>query len=116
MVDALADFRIVSSAERIAILRDDVLLDLVAVPHLGDIPYIDHGAVYLADWEIIQFLQHKGLLFRRTLYSRSPIFSVPPGRMTFCALRAVLTSAGERPFAKSFLGSISTMIWRALPP
>ena len=35
----------------------------------------------------------------RTLYSVGPIFAVPAGRMTFCALSAVETSIGDRPLA-----------------
>jgi hypothetical protein len=36
-----------------------------------------------------------GALFKRTLYSCDPTFAVPPGRIRFCALMAVDTSAGE---------------------
>ena len=57
-----------------------------------------------------------GIALVRTVYSVLPIFSSPPGRVRFCALTALTTSSGVRPLASSFVGSMSTMIWRYLPP
>ncbi len=51
-----------------------------------------------------------------TLYSRSAIRAVPAGRMTFPADSALTTSLGDSPFAASTFGSMSTLIWRDLPP
>jgi hypothetical protein len=45
-----------------------------------------------------------------------PIFSVPPGKVRFCALTALTTCSGVSPLASSFVWSISTMICRYFPP
>ena len=50
------------------------------------------------------------------VYSMSPIFAVPAGRIRFCALIALTTSAGDRPLACSACGSRSTEICGCLPP
>jgi hypothetical protein len=50
------------------------------------------------------------------MYWVSPIFTVPEGKVRFCALTAFTTSMGVTPLASSFAGSRSTMIWRYLPP
>ena len=57
-----------------------------------------------------------GVPFNPTLYSVFPILAVPEGRMTFCALTAFTTSRGDRPSDFSRAESMSTMIWRTLPP
>ena len=51
-----------------------------------------------------------------TTYWRSPILAVPEGTVRFWALTAFTTSSGVRPLATSLAGSMSTMIWRYLPP
>ncbi len=57
-----------------------------------------------------------GALFMRTSYSLSPIFTVPEGMTTFCALTAFRISEGETPFdcIKFWLRLIITC--RGLPP
>ena len=57
-----------------------------------------------------------GLPLRRTAYSRSPIFAVPPGSTRFCALMASDTSVGDSPRACSCTGSRSTLMSRERPP
>ena len=57
-----------------------------------------------------------GVALVRTVYCVSPIFAVPDGSVRFCALTAFTTSSGVSPRASSLSGSISTMIWRYLPP
>ena len=57
-----------------------------------------------------------GVELRRTKYSRGPIFIVPDGSSTFCNPSAVVTSAGDSPFANSSPGSMSTFITRPTPP
>src|SRR5512132_1989108 len=57
-----------------------------------------------------------GELFILTEYSVSPNFAVPDGRIRFCALTALTTSAGDRPRACSACMSRSTLICRFLPP
>ena len=42
--------------------------------------------------------------------------AVPAGTITFDACSAFTTSVGEKPLACSRAGSISTLIWRDLPP
>ena len=54
--------------------------------------------------------------FMRTVYSVSPNLAVPDGRIRFCRLTALTTSAGERPRACSACMSRSTEIRRFLPP
>ena len=41
---------------------------------------------------LLSWSRRLGLLLSRTLYSRSPILTVPDGRMTLCSLIAALTS------------------------
>ena len=57
-----------------------------------------------------------GVALVRTTYCVSPILAVPDGTVRFCALTALTTSSGVRPLAESLVGSMSTMIWRYLPP
>ena len=57
-----------------------------------------------------------GELFIFTLYSVSPNFAVPAGRMRFWALTAFTTSAGASPRACSAGMSRSTDTTRILPP
>ena len=45
-----------------------------------------------------------------------PIFAVPDGNMRFCAFTALTTSLGVSPRASNAGVSISTEIWRDLPP
>ena len=54
--------------------------------------------------------------FMRTVYSVSPSLAVPEGRIRFCVLTALTTSAGARPRACSALVSRSTEITLILPP
>jgi len=57
-----------------------------------------------------------GIALVRTVYCVSLILTSPDGTVRFWALTALTTSAGVRPLACSFSGSISTMICRYLPP
>ncbi len=57
-----------------------------------------------------------GVALVRTTYCLSSIFAVPEGSVRFWVLTAFTTSNGVRPLARSLDGSISTMIWRYLPP
>ncbi len=57
-----------------------------------------------------------GIALVRTVYCVLPIFAVPPDRVRFWALTALTTCSGVKPFARSFVWSISTMICRYLPP
>jgi hypothetical protein len=41
-------------------LGDDVLLDGKAVANIADIPDVYHGAIYLADWQVIERLPFQG--------------------------------------------------------
>ena len=52
----------------------------------------------------------------RTVYSVAPNLAVPDGRIRFCRLTALTTSAGARPRACSACMSRSTEISRFLPP
>ena len=52
----------------------------------------------------------------RTVYSVAPNLAVPEGRIRFCRLTALTTSAGDRPRACSACMSRSTEISRFLPP
>jgi hypothetical protein len=54
--------------------------------------------------------------FIRTEYSVAPSFAVPDGRIRFCRLTALITSAGASPRACSAGTSMSTEIRRFLPP
>ncbi len=54
--------------------------------------------------------------FILTVYSVSPNLAVPEGRIRFCMLIALTTSAGDRPRACSACVSRSTEIMRFLPP
>ena len=65
-----------------------------AVSEMRHIANVNHRVVYLFNWQIVQACKNSGLRVHRTLYSRSPIFCVPAGRITFCAFSALLTSAG----------------------
>src|SRR5579864_4856691 len=55
------------------------------------------------------------LLFRKTLYSREPIFADPAGRIRFCALIASETSIGVKPLDCSAGISRSTMVDLDIP-
>ncbi len=57
-----------------------------------------------------------GLLLRRMLYSKPPIFCVPAGMIWFCCASAVATSCADSPLACSACGSRSICTWRTLPP
>ena len=57
-----------------------------------------------------------GEALSRIWYSVGPIFSVPVGRITFCALIALLTSIGVMPFSWRACGSRSTSTSRDSPP
>src|SRR6185436_15298770 len=57
-----------------------------------------------------------GELFILIEYSVAPNFAVPDGRIRFCALTALTTSAGDSPRACSACMSRSTLICRFLPP
>ena len=57
-----------------------------------------------------------GLPLSSTLYSRSPIFTVPAGMMTLVEAREVPTSCGERPLAYSSVGCRLTITARLMPP
>ncbi len=57
-----------------------------------------------------------GVALVRTTYWVSPILAVPDGRVRFWVLIAFTTSSGVRPRDTSLAGSMSTMIWRYLPP
>ena len=57
-----------------------------------------------------------GIALVRTVYCVSPILARPDGKVRFCALTALTTSAGVSPLASSLTGSMSTMICRYLPP
>ena len=57
-----------------------------------------------------------GVALVRTVYWVSPIFAVPDGSVRFCVLTAFTMSSGVSPRDRSLSGSISTMIWRYLPP
>src|SRR5436190_19323418 len=57
-----------------------------------------------------------GIALLRTVYCVSPILAKPEATVRLCALTAFTMSCGVRPFACSLVGSISTMIWRYLPP
>ena len=57
-----------------------------------------------------------GVALVRTTYCFSPILAVPEGTVRFWALTAFTTSIGVRPLATSLAESMSTMIWRYLPP
>ncbi len=57
-----------------------------------------------------------GLPFMLTLYSKVPIFAVPPGSTRFWALTALTTSLGDRPLACKAAELMSTITWRTLPP
>ena len=57
-----------------------------------------------------------GVALVRTVYWVSPIFAVPDGSVRFCVLTAFTMSSGVKPRDRSLSGSISTMIWRYLPP
>ena len=57
-----------------------------------------------------------GLPFMLTLYSKVPIFAVPPGSTRFWALTALTTSLGDSPLACSAAELISTITCRTLPP
>ena len=50
-----------------------------------------------------------GVAFSSMLYSVRPIFAVPEGRITFCALTAFTTSLGVSPRDSRRLESISTI-------
>ena len=54
--------------------------------------------------------------FRATVYSVSPIFAVPDGKIKFCAFTALIMSVEERPLAKRVLGSKSTETTLIFPP
>ena len=54
--------------------------------------------------------------FMRTVYSVAPNLAVPAGRIRFCRLTALTTSAGDSPRACSAAVSMSTEISRCLPP
>ena len=58
----------------------------------------------------------EGEPFKLTVYSVSPIFAVPPGRIKFCALMALITSEGVSPLDCRALVSKSTEMTRCLPP
>ena len=57
-----------------------------------------------------------GLELSFTSYSVVPICAEPAGTRTLLASTACTTSFGARPFAATRAGSMSTMIWRDLPP
>ena len=57
-----------------------------------------------------------GIALVRTVYWVSPILARPDGKVRFCALTAFTTSVGVSPRETSLTGSMSTMIWRYLPP
>jgi len=57
-----------------------------------------------------------GIALVSTVYCVSPILAVPEGRVRFWAFTAFTMSSGVRPCATSFSESMSTMIWRYLPP
>ena len=57
-----------------------------------------------------------GMALVRTVYWVAPIFAMPPGKVRFWALTASTTWSGVKPLANSFVWSMSTMIWRYLPP
>src|SRR6266404_4128044 len=57
-----------------------------------------------------------GIALVRTVYWVLPIFAVPPDRVRFWALTAVTTCSGVRAFARSLVGSMSTIICRYFPP
>ena len=57
-----------------------------------------------------------GVALVRTVYWVFPIFAVPDGNVRFCVLTAFTMSSGVSPRDRSLSGSISTMIWRYLPP
>ena len=53
-VEASPFFRIVSNAEAIAVLTNDICLDCETVAHVGDVADVNHRAVYLFDRNIVQ--------------------------------------------------------------
>src|SRR4051812_50218076 len=57
-----------------------------------------------------------GDAFMRTVYSVSPIFAVPEGRIRFCVLTAFTTSAGEKTRAGGSGKSRAGQGKRDLPP
>jgi len=57
-----------------------------------------------------------GLELSWTSYFVPPICAEPAGTSTLLCSTACTTSFGERPFAVTRAGSMSTMIWRSLPP
>ena len=65
---------------------------------------------------LFSFSTETGVPLRPTLYSVEPIFAVPEGRITLCALTALTTSVEERHLAISCCVSVSTMICRTFPP
>ena len=65
---------------------------------------------------MLRSLIDAGVALVRTVYWVLPIFAVPDGSVRFCVLTALTMSSGVSPRDKSLSGSISTMIWRYLPP
>ena len=57
-----------------------------------------------------------GLALSFTSYSVPPICADPAGTSTLLASTACTTSFGDRPLDATRAGSMSTMIWRDLPP
>ncbi len=97
-VDVLPVFSIVSSAARLPFAAHDVGLRRITVAHLRDVAYINHAAFDVLIGRLLSAATLSVLPFICTLYSRAPILAVPPGRIRFCALTALTTSLGDKPF------------------
>ena len=88
-----------------------------AVAHVRHVADVNHRAVHRPDGQIVQLRPRSmGAELVSMAYSNRSIFIVPEGTIRFCAETAFTTSAGESPLACSACGSISTWIWRCLPP
>ena len=88
-----------------------------SVAHAGHVLDVDRGAADGLDWDVVQVGDRLRAAFgMSTSYSRLPILEVPVGRIRFCALIALTTSSGDRPFDCSAVVFRSTCTWRCLPP
>ena len=84
----------------LAVAADDVGLRRKAVADVGHVADVDGGVADGLDGQIVDLRRRApGLLLRSTSYSNCPIFEVPEGRIRFCWLTALTTSAGEIPLA-----------------
>src|SRR6476659_3045449 len=65
---------------------------------------------------MLRSLIEAGVALVRTVYWVSPIFVVSVGSVRFWVFTALTRSSGVNPRDRSLFGSMSTMIWRYLPP